>query len=88
MENMKKYVVICYAVHEEKIERYKTFDNKKDAYIFVKMKIHKIYINKKSHNSDDDWNAKIDFTCGDDGIAYLSVDDKEYIWTWEVIEIN
>lgn len=29
MENMKKYVVICYAVHEEKIERYKTFDNKK-----------------------------------------------------------
>lgn len=43
---------------------------------------------QKSHNSDDDWNAKIDFTCGDDGVAYLSVDDKEYIWTWEVIEIN
>ena len=55
MENMEKYVVICYAVHEEKIERYKTFDNKKDAYIFVKdiafplsfSYINKIYINKK-----------------------------------------
>ena len=75
MENMKKYVVICYAVHEEKIERYKTFDNKKDAYIFVKEDSQNLY-KQKSHNSDDD------------GIAYLSVDDKEYIWTWEVIEIN
>ena len=73
MENMKKYVVICYAVHEEKI--------------FVKEDSQNLY-KQKSHNSDDDWNAKIDFTCGDDGIAYLSVDDKEYIWTWEVIEIN
>lgn len=72
MENMKKYVVICYAVHEEKIERYKTFDNKKDAYIFVKEDSQNLY-KQKSHNSDDDWNAKIDFTCGDDGIAYLSV---------------
>ena len=87
MENMKKYVVICDAVHEEKIERYKTFDNKKDAYIFVKEDSQNLY-KQKSHNSDDDWNAKIDFTCGDDGVAYLSVDDKEYIWTWEVIEIN
>ena len=43
MENMKKYVVICYAVHEEKIERYKTFDNKKDAYIFVKEDSQNLY---------------------------------------------
>ena len=32
--------------------------------------------------------ARLNLSCGDDGVAYLSVDDKEYIWTWEVIEIN
>lgn len=46
MENMEKYVVICYAVHEEKIERYKTFDNKKDAYIFVKEDSQNLYKQK------------------------------------------
>ena len=40
---MKKYIVICYAVHNKKIESYNVFDNKDDAYIFIEKDVHNTY---------------------------------------------
>ena len=43
---MKKYVVICYAVHKKEIASHDAFDNEDDAYHFSKM-MHRILITRK-----------------------------------------
>lgn len=43
---MKKYVVICYSVHNKEIASHDVFENKDDAYAFLK-KTHKILMKKK-----------------------------------------
>ena len=58
---MKKYIVICYAVHEKEIASHNAFDNENDAYAFLE-------INNASEEDKD----SIDFTISDDGSAYLS----------------
>lgn len=35
---MKKYVVICYSVHNKEIASHDVFENKDDAYAFLKKK--------------------------------------------------
>ena len=83
---MKKYVVICYAVHNKKIESYNVFDNKDDAYTFLEKDVHNTYEDEMNTTSEEDKDS-IDFTISDDGSAYLSSYDGEYEWTWEVIEV-
>lgn len=43
---MKKYVVICYAVHKKEIASHDAFDNEDDAYAFLE-KMHRILITRK-----------------------------------------
>ena len=83
---MKKYVVICYAVHNKKIESYNVFDNKDDAYTFLEKDVHNTYEDEMNTTSEEDKDS-IDFRISDDGSAYLSSYDGEYEWTWEVIEV-
>lgn len=83
---MKKYVVICYAVHEKEIASHDAFDNEDDAYAFLEKDAHNTYEEEMNNASEEDKNS-IDFTISDDGSAYLSSYDGEYEWTWEVIEV-
>ena len=82
---MKKYVVICYAVHEKEIASHNTFDNEDDAYAFLEKDAQNTQEDEMNIASKKD-RDKIDFTINDDGTADLSSYDGEYEWTWEIIE--
>lgn len=82
---MKKYVVICYSIHNKKIASYDAFDNEDDAYAFLENDAQNTYEEEMNNASEVD-KDKIDFTISDDGTAYLSSYDGEFEWTWEVIE--
>lgn len=83
---MKKYVVICYAVHKKEIASHDAFDNEDDAYTFLEKDAQNIYDDEINNASEEDKDS-IDFTISDDGSAYLPSYDGEYEWTWEVIEV-
>ena len=83
---MKEYLVICYAVHNKKIERYSVFDNKYDAYTFLEKDVHNTYEDEMNSTEEDKYS--IDFRISDDGSAHLSSYNKKYYeWSWEVIEV-
>ena len=98
---MKKYVVICYAVHEKEIashnafdnenemhkhHSHNAFDNENDAYAFLEKDAQNTYEEEINNASEEDKDS-IDFTISDDGSEYLSSYDGKYEWTWEVIEV-
>ena len=83
---MKKYVVICYSVHNKEIASHDVFENKDDAYAFLKKNAQNTY-EEEMNNSDENVKKHIDFTISDDGTEYLSSCYDEYEWTWEVIEV-
>lgn len=83
---MKKYVVICYSVHNKEIASHDTFDNEDDAYAFLEKDAQNTYEEEMNNASEEDKDS-IDFTISDDGTADLSSYDGEYEWTWEVIEV-
>ena len=84
---MKKYLVICYAVHNKEIASHDTFDNEDDAYAFLEKDAQNTY-EEEVNNADDGDKDLIDLTLYDDGTAYLSSDNGEYEWTWEVVEVK
>ena len=84
---MKKYIVICYSVHEKEIADYCSFDHEDNAYAFLEEDAQNTYEEEMNNASGNDKNT-IDFTISDDGTAYLSSYDGEYEWTWEVIEVK
>lgn len=83
---MKKYVVICYSVHEKEVASYDSFDNEEDAYAFLEKDAQNTYEEEMNSASKKDRDS-IDFTINDDSSAYLSSYNGEYEWTWEVIEV-
>ena len=68
---MKKYLVICYAVHEKEIASHDIFDNEDDAYAFLEEDAQNTY-EEEVNNADDGDKDLIDLTISDDGTAYLS----------------
>ena len=81
---MKKYVVICYSVHNKEIASHDTFDNEDDAYAFLEKDAQNTYEEEveNSGNSADDIILDIE-----DGRAKLSDIPADCCWTWEVIEL-
>lgn len=82
---VRKYIVVCYSVHEKEIASHDSFDNEDDAYAFLEKDAQNTYEEEMNNASEEDKDT-IDFTMSDDGTAYLSSCDGEYEWTWEVIE--
>ena len=83
---MKKYVVICYSVHNKEIASHDAFENEDDAYAFLEKDAQNTY-EEEMNNSDEEGKEQIDFTISDDGTAYLSSCDGDCEWTWEVIDV-
>lgn len=81
---MKKYIVICFAIHERKIASYNSFEKEEDANIFVKRDAENVY----AEEVNNECNNEVDLVFNDDVPAYVSSFDKEYEWTWEIIEIK
>lgn len=82
-----KYIVICYSVHNKEIASYDAFDNKDDAYTFLEKDAQNTFEEEYNNASEKD-RESIDFTISDDGTAYLSSYNREYEWTWELIELK
>lgn len=82
---MKKYIVICYSVHEKQIASHDSFDNENDAYAFLEKDAQNTYEEEMNSASKKD-KELIDFAISDNGTAYLSSYGGEYEWTWEIIE--
>ena len=49
---MKKYVVICYAVHKKEIASHDAFDNEDDAYAFLEKDAQNTY-NEEINNANN-----------------------------------
>ena len=82
---MKKYIVIRYAIHEQKIASHEAFDNENEAYEFLKKDVQNTYEDEKNITSKEDKDS-INFTININGTAHLSSYDGAYEWTWEIIE--
>lgn len=81
-----RYVVVCYAIHEKEIASHKSFENKEDAYAFVKKDAQNTF-DEELDNSTEEGKNHINFENNGNGTAYLSSCDGEFKWTWEVIEL-
>lgn len=57
---MKKYVVICYSVHEKEIASHDSFDNEDDAYAFLEKDAQNTYEEEMNNASKKD-RDKIDW---------------------------
>ena len=68
---MKKFVVICYAVHEKEIASHDAFDNEDGAYAFLEKDAQNTYEEEMNIASEEDKDSIV-FTISDVGTAYLS----------------
>ena len=84
---MQKYLVICYAVHERKIASCDPFDTYGQAKTFLVKDAKNTYSEEYDNSSEED-RKFIELTICDAGIARLSSCKEEYIWTWEIVEIE
>ena len=58
---MKKYVVICYAVHEKEIASHDAFDNEDDAYAFLEKDAQNTYEEEANNAKEEymkDWDIE------------------------------
>lgn len=58
---MKKYVVICYAVHEKEIASHDAFDNEDDAYAFLEKDAQNTYEEEMNNAKEEymkDWDIE------------------------------
>ena len=78
-----KYVVICYAEHDHRIEMHETFDNKNDARTFLQKDMSEVYDNESQISDDICVNPLPDGT-----YVHMSSCNGKYRWTWELIEVE
>lgn len=80
-----KYVVICYALHNEEVSSFKSFDNYEKAILFLEKDAKNTYHEKRNNLGD----SSIEFELNlDSDYAMLSYLKGEYKWTWEILKIN
>lgn len=77
---MYKYIVICYSIHEKAIASYDFIKEGEDPYLFMEKDARNTYDEEINGGSE----AELEIY---DTSAYLSSCNKEYQWTWEVLEI-
>lgn len=83
---MKKYMVICYAVHNKEVASHDIFNTYDEAVEFLEKDSQSTYDEEYNGAVKED-KKKIDFTLDDDS-AYLSSYEGEYEWTWEIVELT
>lgn len=81
-ENTKKYVVICYSVHERGIASTDVFTNRDEALTFLIDDANEI-CNEENENNEDEEFATIEI----DGDTAIVRTRDEYVWTWEIISV-
>lgn len=88
---MKKFIVICYEVHNLGVKDLKEFTNKEDALKYLKEEASNMYeiccsyYKKERHLENMDDAVMLSFDYLGENTAYITdCDDK--VWTWEIIE--
>lgn len=81
-----KYIVICYSVHEKRVASHDVFSNEEDAILFLEKDSSNTY-EEEFNNCSEKEREHINFTL-DGKSAYLSSYNREYEWTWEIIEVQ
>lgn len=81
-KNTKKYVVVCYSVHECGIASVDVFTNRDEALTFLIDDANAI-CNEENENNEDEEFATIEI----DGDTAIVRTRDEYIWTWEIISV-
>ena len=88
---MKKFIVICYEVHNLGVKDLKEFTNKEDALKYLKEEANNMYeiccsySKKERHLENMDDAVMLSFDYLGENTAYITdCDDK--VWTWEIIE--
>lgn len=88
---MKKFIVICYEVHNLGVKDLKEFTNKEDALKYLKEEANNMYeiccsyYKQERHLENMDDAVMLSFDYLGENTAYITdCDDK--VWTWEIIE--
>lgn len=88
---MKKFIVICYEVHNLGVKDLKEFTNKEDALKYLREEANNMYeicysyYKKERHLENMDDAVMLSFDYLGENTAYITdCDDK--VWTWEIIE--
>ncbi len=83
----RKYVVVCYAVHDESVASHDTFHNEEAACRFLKEDAENTYDEELNSSSEDTKaSVKLDI-CPSGTHAKLSSCGGDYVWTWEIIAV-
>lgn len=83
---MKKYVIICYAVHDRRTASCVPADSYDQAKALLIEDAKNTY-QEEYDNSLDDERESINLSIYED-TAVLTSCENEFIWTWEIIEID
>lgn len=88
---MKKFIVICYEVHNLGVKDLKEFTNKEDDLKYLREEANNMYeiccsyYKKERHLENMDDAVMLSFNYLGENTAYITdCDDK--VWTWEIIE--
>lgn len=85
---MKKYLVICYSIHEKRITSQDVFNTYQEALEFIREDAQNTY-EEELNQADDSVNINLEIPYqGYENRALLSSYDDEYQWTWDILELT
>ena len=80
----KKYVVICYAVHNQEISSYDIFTSENEAYDFLDKDAENTYKEEVESSGNNTDNIELDI---DGDTAKLINHEADCIWTWHMLTV-
>lgn len=84
----KKYVVICYAIHDKIIASIDTFEKETDAWEYLQKDATNTYEEERNNANEKD-KSTVELDIDDySQTAILRSYNDEYQWTWEIIEVE
>ena len=87
---MKKYVVVCYAIHNECIdshEPYYDLQHAKDCLVHEANEAYQTALDSINKTEETVEEYEVSFNIIEDEFAHLVIDEGEYEWTWEIIVV-
>ena len=80
---MNKYIVVCFAIHEQDISNYKTFTEEDAAYDYMEKIAEELYESTLKYGYSPQLTI-------DGDVTHLIINDKKHKnlhWVWKVLDI-
>ena len=81
---MRKYLIICYSVHEQRVASCNVFNTEDEALDFMEKDAENTYDEELANSGMDESCISLDI----DGEYAQVCSCDEYTWTWEILEVD